>query len=537
MQNDSILVQKSQQLQHQIDVLKNQLSATENQLAGANEVIVTRDETIVSYQQMIALLEEKIKLMTLRQFSAKSEANLLQQNLFDELDVADSDSEPQFDEDKIDITYTRTRKPKRKPLPKHLPRIDTVVDIDDADKVCACGCNKVHMGEKVSEQLDIVPAKVQVLRTIRPQYVCKSCDNDAISIAALQKRVLPKSMLSEGALAHILVAKYVDHMPLYRQSVYWSRQGIDLPRNTLCHSLMMLYDELEPMAQALQHACLQTRYLQADETVIQVLNEQDKTNQQKSYLWVYRGGAPPTPIIFFDYQPSRSEAHPKAILENYQGYLQTDAYGGYDWTEGKDTIIHLFCMAHARRPFAELVKVNQHQAPGVAHQALAFFGELYQVEREAKSLTADERYQLRQDNSKPILEKLFAYLEDIAPTVPPKGKLGQAIEYMLKRKAGFYIYLDDGNLSIDSNLIENTIRPVAIGRKNWLFLGSPKGAKAAALFFSLIQTAKANNIEPYHYLRALFEKLPFAKTNDDFASLLPHNIFQNKNADATAIAV
>jgi len=535
MSNDSALTQKELQLQHQLDALQYQLSSTEHELASAEQTLQVTTQINTQLHAEVQLLLEKIKLLNLRKFSAKSEAHLLQQNLFDELDVADSDSEPHIDNDTLEITYTRKRKPTRKALPKDLERIDTIVDVADADKVCACGCTKVRMGEKISEQLDIVPAKVQVLRTLRPQYVCKSCDSDVISIADLPKRVLPKSMLSEGALAHILVAKYVDHMPLYRQSVYWSRQGIELPRNTLCDSLMKLYDKLEPMVKVLQQTCLQTNYLQADETVVQVLNETDRGNRQKSYLWVYRGGPPNAPIVYYDYQATRSEVHPKTILEHYQGYLQTDAYGGYDWTEGKLEITHLYCMAHARRPFAELVKLNQNQAPGVAHTVLTYFKNLYQVEREAKALSADERYQLRQDKSKPILDTLFAYLEQTAAKVPPKGKLGQAIDYMLKRKTGFFIYLDDGNLSIDNNPIENTIRPVAVGRKNWLFLGSPRGAKAAALYFSLIQTAKANNIEPYRYLRVLFEKLPVAKTDDDFASLLPHNIFHQPNNDAPAL--
>ncbi len=537
MSNDSALTQENLLLQRQLDALKHQLSNTEHQLSNTEHQVVIANDTIADCNQMIALLQEKINLLTLRKFSSKSEAHLLQQNLFDELDVADSASEPTLDEDNIEITYTRARKPKRKPLPKHLTRIDTIVDVDESDKVCACGCNKVQMGEKVSEQLDIIPASVHVLRTIRPQYVCKSCECDVISLAELPKRVLPKSILSEGALAHILVAKYVDHMPLYRQSAYWLRQGIDLPRNTLCDNLMRLYDKLAPMEPVLHQTCLHTDYLQADETVIQVLGEADRGNRQKSYLWVYRGGPPNIPIVYYDYQPSRGEAHPKAILEHYQGYLQTDAYGGYNWTEGKSEITHLYCMAHARRPFAELVKLSKNQAPGVSHKVLTYFKALYVAERNAKALSVDERYQLRQSKSKPILEELFAYLEQAAPTVPPKSKLGQAIEYMRKRKAGFLVYLDDGNLSIDNNPIENTIRPVAVGRKNWLFLGSPRGAKAAALYFSLIQTAKANNIEPYCYLRALFEKLPFAKTHDDFVELLPHKLFPSENNNAPAVAV
>ena len=286
MQNSSALAQENESLQRQLDALKHKLH------------IVTQNNS--QLQNEIQLLHEKIKLLNLRQFSSKSEAHLLQQNLFDELDVADSDSEPQLDNDTLEITYTRKRKPTRKVLPKNLPRFDTIVDIDEAAKVCACGCTKVRMGEKVSEQLDIVPAKVQVLRTIRPQYVCKSCDSDTISIAKLPQRLLPKSMLSEGALAHIVVAKYVDHMPLYRQSVYWSRQGIELPRNTLCNSLMKVYDTLEPIAALLQAACLQTRYLQADETVEQVLSEEERANQQTRYLWVYRGGPPTAPIIYYD---------------------------------------------------------------------------------------------------------------------------------------------------------------------------------------------------------------------------------------------
>ena len=232
MESDDELMPKELELQHQNDILKHKLNSTEHKLNSAEHKLNSAEhklnaanETIVAHGLTISLLQEKIQLLTLRQFSSKSEHHLLQQNLFDELDVADNDSEAKVDNDTLEITYTRKRKPNRKPLPAGLERVDTVVDINEADKRCACGCQKVQMGQKISEKLDIIPAKVQVLRTLRPQYVCNACDGDAISIAPLPITLLPKCLLSEGALAHVLVAKYVDHMPLYRQSRYWLRQG------------------------------------------------------------------------------------------------------------------------------------------------------------------------------------------------------------------------------------------------------------------------------------------------------------------------
>lgn len=271
--------------------------------------------------------------------------------------------------------------------------------------------------------------------------------------------------------------------------------------------------------------------MHADETVAQVMKEVNQRNQQKPYIWAYRGGPPDKQVVQFEYQPTRQSQHAISFLSDYQGYVMTDGYTGYLWIDNDNALqmIHVLCMAHARRPFAELAKLAK--TPGISHQALGYFAKLYAVAKQAREqqLSSEERFYLRLTKAKPILDAMFAYIQMQQKSVPPKSKLGKAIAYMLERQAGLYAYLSDGRLEIDNNALENQIRPFAIGRKNWLFLGSPKGAEAACIFYTLIQTAKVNGIEPFAYLRAMLEQLPHCKSEADVEQLLPWNIELTNN--------
>jgi transposase len=269
-----------------------------------------------------------------------------------------------------------------------------------------------------------------------------------------------------------------------------------------------------------------------DETPLQVLKEAGRPNTSKSYMWVYRGGKLEHPVLLYQYQRTRSGKVALEFLSDYQGYIQSDDFAGYDHLDQNPDIVHLGCWVHARRKFVKVVQVrkkhrsNRTNPKSLADEALDYIGKLYQVEKKARRLELDceEIYQLRQNETKPLLDNFKIWLDAHREVAPPKGLLGQAIGYTLSNWEKLIIYIEDGRLSPDNNLVENAIRPFVVGRKNWLFAGSPDGARASATFFSLIETAKANNLEPYSYLRLLFEKLPLVRTEHDLKALLPQNI-------------
>lgn len=465
---------------------------------------------------------EQFRLAQQRKYARSSESNVLQMELqFDEADAVPAKELP-AEENTVTITYTRN-KPKRRTLPDDLPREVIEHDIPEQDKQCACGCLKQRIGEEVTEQLEIIPAQLKVIAHVRPKYACNKCD-DGVSIAPMPKLFLPKSMAAPSLVAHTIVSKYQDHLPLYRQEKIWERMGIDIARNTASGWVVAAADVCMPMRDAIISALRESNYLQADETPLQVMNEPNRKNTSTSYMWVYRGGRPDKKVILFDYRETRQALWPKEILNGYKGYLQTDGYNGYDWVDANPDIIHLGCMAHARRPFAELVKLAK--TTGKSHQAVAYFQKLYAIEKQARDekYSAEQRHQLRLDKALPILHEMKEWLEQSLRFAVPQSKLGNALAYMQQRWQELNNYLLDGGLEIDNNGAENQIRPFAIGRKNWLFAASPSGAHASALFYSLIATAVANGWNPFEYLRHLFESIRQCKTAQDYASLLPSNI-------------
>jgi transposase len=468
------------------------------------------------------LMLEQIKLAQQRKFSPASESNLLQLELqFDEAEAVAVEELPK-EENTVTITYTRN-KPKRRTLPENLPREVIEYDVAESDKVCACGCVKQRIGEAVTEQLEIIPALVKVIAHVRPKYACNKCD-EGVAIAPMPRLFLPKSMASPSLVAHTIINKYQDHLPLYRQEKIWERMGIDIARNTASGWVIAAAEVCMPMRDVLLSTMIDSNYIQADETPVQVMNEPARKNTAKSYMWVYQTGRPDKKVIVFDYRETRQALWPKEILKNFKGYLQTDGYAGYDWVKSESDIIHLGCMAHARRPFAELVKLAK--TTGKSHQAIAYFQKLYAIEKQARDeqYTPEQRFELRMQKASPILLELKEWMEKSLVHAVPQSKLGNALVYMQHLWKELTSYLLDGMLEIDNNNTENKIRPFAIGRKNWLFSATPNGAKASALFYSLIATAVANNWNPFDYLKYLFENIHSCKTQQDFIALLPFNI-------------
>jgi len=472
------------QLPDDVDALK---SLVADQLAR-NEQLTTENQR---YKVQVLTLTEQLNIALARRYAASSEKLSPDQIcLFDEAELdgeAVPDTDVDADDEEIMVAAHKRKQRGRKPIPAHLPRIDVIHELPESIRRCDHdGRLLTEIDEVISEQLDIIPAQIQVLRHIRKKYAC-SC-GQCIKTAPLPAQPIPKSMASPGLLAHITVSKYQDALPLYRQETILQRIGVDLPRATLANWMMKAGHLVQPLINLLQDRLLSYDILQMDETTVQVLKESGRRAQSKSYLWLQRGGPPEHPVVLYHYDPGRGAGVAKRLLAGFKGYLQTDGYDGYNAVVASNHLTHVGCMAHARRRFSDAVKAQgKNKRRGKAHRGLTLIQKLYRVEKQARKLTPKKRYLHNE------WDKLVRYL-------------------------------DDGRLEIDNNAAENAIRPFVIGRKNWLFSDSVKGVTASANLYSLIETAKANGLEPYAYLRYLFTELPKAKTVDAIEALLPGNL-------------
>ena len=511
-----------------IDQLPDDPAVLKKLLAAERADAHTHAKTIDALRKQIGDLLESLRLERYRHYSARSEKAAAQQELFDEADsdeaiALEQDSEER-DTPPVQAKENKQRKTSRKPLPADLPRVRQVVELDETERQCNCGCQLTEIGEQISEQLDIIPAKVQVLQTVRKKYACKSCE-EGIKTAPHPATLLPKAMASANTMAYIITAKYADGLPLYRLSEILKRHHIDLSRQTLSASVLATAAKLEPFMECLKTHLHQGKVLHMDETQVQVLNEAGKSAQSKSYMWVQRGGPPDRPVIHFTYDPSRAAAVPDRLLDNYQGVLMSDGYQPYRQVAAKKQLVHLCCWAHARRQFVQAKKVQPKGKTGRADKALQLIAKLYAVEKREQTSDAAKRHHTRQEHSVPVLQQLHAWLEKTQQQVPPKNAIGKAVNYTLKYWAELSRYTDNGAWPIDNNAAENAIRPFVIGRKNWLFSNSQNGAKASANLYSLIETAKANDREPYQYLCWLLNKLP-ETDQSELETLTPWNMEQ-----------
>lgn len=488
------------------------------------------------YLSEIDILKEQIRCLTDKLFGRKSEKEPVddkQLSLFDLPEENFPIAEEPEENDEIVVPSHKRKKSGRKPIPENLPRIEVIHDIEDAEKLCECGCLKACIGEEVSEQLDIVPAKIQVIRNIRPKYACKNCegvesDGPTVAIARLPEQIIPKCIGTPGLIAFVITAKFVDALPFYRQEKQFLRIGVKISRATMCNWAQKICESCEILFAMLKSEILSGPLIQIDETPVQVHNEPGKSNTTKSYMWVFRGGTHEHPGLLFEYHPTRAGDVPAAFLQGYEGVVQTDGYSGYGFLDNESNISHMGCWAHVRRKFMDVIKAggtNKDGKPraGAADQALKYIRNLYKVEKEAKliELTGEDLVQERQTKAKPVLDEFKRWLDLKIEEVPPKSLLGKAIGYALNQWHRLIVYVETSHVTPDNNMAENSIRPFVIGRKNWLFSGVPEGATASAGIYSLIETAKANGLEPYWYLRFLFENLPQAMTEADYKALLP----------------
>jgi transposase len=402
----------------------------------------------------------------------------------------------------------------RAPLPALLPRRRVEHTVPEAECTCrACGARLVKIGEELSEQLDYQPASLFVTEHVRFTYACRACE-ETVTTAALPAAPIDKGRPGPGLLAQVLTAKYADHIPLNRQGDIFARHGVTLARQTLCDWVGAAAEVLAPLYADLKADVLASTVIHTDDTTVPVL-DRTRTQTRVGRLWVYVGDGHPA-IIVYDYTADRSRAGPLAFLGDFRGYLQADAYAGYDALYATGRVIEVGCWAHARRYFFD-AKASD---PGRALPALGFIHDLYAVERAVKDLDAVARRAQRLEQALPVLTRFRRWLDEQADAVLPKSPIGEAVGYARAQWTALTRYCEDGRLAIDNNVAERALRKVVTGRKNWLFCGSDVGGERAAIVYSLVATCKAHGIDPWAYLRDVLERIP-THPNRRRAELLP----------------
>ena len=496
----------------------------------------------------IKLLEEQNdyltddnKLLRSKLFGTSSEKKILdretgaiQFSLFDEAEslARTFGLKPECENDAIEANEQNKEEPNKKPhskggrkkFPSYLTRKEYFVDLLDSEKFCPHGHALSLIGNETAERLDVRPAHIEVLVTVRPKYACTVC-KDCVRIADVEPTILPKVMVTEGTVATMAVMKYLDHLPLYRIETMFSRHEVKIGRGTMASYMITLGEALTPLLNLLNDELLSSPYIHMDETHVQVLNEEGKTAESKSYMWV-RARSGEKPIVLYEYASNRSGKVATELLEGFSGYLQVDGYGGYDPISRKENITRIGCFAHARRKFTDVLRGNKKNT--VAAYFIKMIAKLYKVEKELREDPSLDRYEYRKKHSEEILNEIKIKCDEYLLKVAPKSEIAKALKYLQNEWAHSIVFMSDGKLEIDNNFVENKIRPFAIGRKNWLFSAEVEGAKASASIYSLLLTAIENNQEPRAYLEEVIKGLATAKVIEDYEALLPWNLEKTK---------
>jgi len=516
-----------------IESLKQLVIAQRTVIATAQAGLLERDLLIEKLRMQLV----RLKRMQFGRSSEQLDSEIAQLELsLEELEA----SEAQIAEADLPVSraVSTTAKPRarpvRRPLPEHLPR-DTVVHAT-ACRCTACGGELRPLGEDVAEMLEYVPGRFKVLRHVRPKFSCASCQ--AITQAPAPARPIARGMAGPGLLAHVLVSKYTDHLPLYRQSEIYAREGIELDRSTLADWVGQGSSLLAPLVEALTEHVLSASKLHADDTPVPVLCPGRGTTKQ-GRLWTYvrddrPAASPPPPAVWFAYSPDRKGVHPREHLRTFRGTLQADGFAGFNglYDRIEQPLIEAACWAHARRKFFD---VHQATQSPLALKVLQKIGELYGIEEEIRGRPPDVRSAVRQARAGPLLDALHRWLHATLTQLSKKSELAAAIRYSLSRWTALTRYRDDGAIEIDNNSAERALRAVALGRKNWLFVGSDSGGERAAAIYSLLGTAKLNGLDPERYLRHVLEHIADHPINR-VAELLPWNICAALAATAQKIA-
>lgn len=511
--------------------LAAQQSALDKQQAENARLLALIERKEAQWEAAKAALFEQFRLAIERQFGPSTEKYRVEQGdlLINEAEVAvDEEESAATDETATEESAAETHKPGKRrsrggrvALPPELPRVDVIHELPEDTRLCdADGTELKTIGEEISEELHVVPARIEVIRHVRYKYACPACE-EGVQIASAPVKLLPKSNASATLLAYVATTKYQDALPLYRQSQIFARHGAEISRNTLARWMVQVGERLMPLVEALRQHLLQAPLIHMDETTLQVNTEADRPASATSYMWLQRGGPPGQQVVLFDYDASRAGRVPVRLLGDYAGRLVTDGYEGYAEVVRRNSITHAGCWAHARRKFVEAQKVQPKGKTGKADWALNQIRKLYAVEKQAKALAPEARQALRDQKSRPLITQLRIWLDKSLTQVLPKSALGKALHYLDGQWERLTRFLNDGVIPLDNNPAENAIRPFVVGRKNWLFSHTPSGAQASAAIYSLIETAKANGLSPYEYLQFVFETLPTLDEEDDLDTLLP----------------
>ncbi len=499
--------------------MSKEAASRPDDLAQCHQIIDQQQSTIGQLQRSLEQVQHYVEQLLTSKYGPRSERiDPSQLSLFDREKLAEATSDPSYETDAPSSVVVREhrRGGGRNTLPDHLPRETVEHDLDEDQKPCpGCGAVRQRIGCETSEQLEFVPAVLKVIKHVRFKYACRQCE-EHVAIAPVPAKPIEKGLPGPGLLSAIVVGKYADHLPLYRLEDVFARHGVELSRSTLCRWAMQTATVLEPLYQAMVERVCSSASIHTDDTPVPVLDA-NLPKTRTARFWVYCGDWR-NPYTVYDYTTSRQRDGPAEFLEGFKGYLQADAFAGYDGIYAGGQVKQVLCWAHARRKFYEARTVQ----PEPAHAALASIARLYRVEREAKELIPSEglidepawstwhrqRFTLRQERSLPVLGQFHEWLQRTEAAVLPKSPVGKALQYVLPRWDGLTRYCDSGALSIDNNLSERMIRPCTIGRKNYLFLGSDNGGRAAAILYSIMASCKANQVEPFTYLRDLLVQLP-----------------------------
>jgi transposase len=492
-------------------------------LSKANENLTTENEYL---KAQIALFKQKLFGSKSEKLSAEDEG---QARLFNEAEDEEPASRKYADAVVRIETYTR-RKAGRKPLSDMIPREEIIHDLSDKEKECpCCGKERPLIGKDETEELDIIPAKIRVLKHIYKKYGACTCDEflnkeiPEVKNAPFRKRMIPGGIASEGLLSFVFTSKFCDALPFYRQSKIFERFDLDLSRATMANWAIEAVENMKLFFDVFEEHLKSGNFIRMDETTIQVLHEEGRLPQTKSYMWVAIGyPARGRPLVLFKYHPTRSGDVPDNFLSEYNGYLQTDGYAGYNRAVVNNCLTHVGCLAHARREFHDAYIVGK-KKDGKAFKALEYIQKVYRIESDLRGMYLhDEVFvERRRKQVFPILEEFHSWLLKTRETIPPQSTTGKAITYALNEWDKIIRYLDLACMTPDNNEIERAIRPFVIGRKNWLFSNTPRGANASAALYSVIESAKANKLEPYAYLRFLFSNLPYITDRESVRKLLP----------------
>lgn len=407
-----------------------------------------------------------------------------------------------------------------------MPRVRVEHDIDEAEKICSCGCKMHVMKELVSEQYDIVPARFQIIENIRFVYGCRCGEKPKTT--PVPAMIIPRSQVTASFLATVAVQKFEDALPLYRQAkIFKNRFGVPFTDTTLSSWMIKGSEAIKPVIDLLKLRLLENEYIQADETTLQVLKEANRKASQKSYIWLGIG-MDKYPVVFMKYADNRSATVPIEIFTGFNGYLQTDGYRGYNEVVQQENMTHLGCWAHARRKFADIVKSSKSDeiSKEYASKAIILIRKLYKVEKEIKDDPPEIKFKIRQEKSLPIINTIREWINSkFFKSQEMGGAIAKAFVYLNNQFSKLKVYITDGRLAIDNNKAENHVRPIALGRKNWLFATSVKGANSITDWYSIIETAKLNGLEPYFYLKYLLTELPvYQRDGRDIEGLLPWNV-------------